>query len=167
MSGRSLTLSLLVQSMYGSCNWLIKLSLFVLYLKIFDRLRWFKYFFMTSLISTDVFYFVSVIFFFVLCDSKNDQSQFFYLSALASSRCAHLATYDRWYDDHDDLGIWDCPLWQLVRLVLATDVGDLVRVALPNEYEVKIPYKVEETALIHDAIVWSCATQQKRDVSLK
>jgi len=81
-------ITLLVEVTYGPCIWFIKLSLFVLYLEIFGRLRWLKYCAVGGAIAAGLFYFATMITFIVMCGPKDGQSQYSYLSALASEECA-------------------------------------------------------------------------------
>ena len=80
-------LSLIVEVVYGPFIWFIKLSLFVLYLEIFGLLKWLRYSAYAGMVVTGIFYLVSLILFSVMCAPRDGQSQFSYLSALASPRC--------------------------------------------------------------------------------
>lgn len=80
-------LSLIIESVYAPCMWFIKLALFVLYLEVFGRLRWLRYLVFAGIIINGLFSIASMVAFIVMCGPKNGQSQFSYISALASPMC--------------------------------------------------------------------------------
>ena len=67
--------------------WFIKLSLFVLYLEIFGRLRWLRYSALIGMIITGLFYFASAIIYAVPCSPRNGHNQTAYLQAIVSPQC--------------------------------------------------------------------------------
>lgn len=80
-------LSLIVEVVYAPCMWFIKLALFVLYLEVFGRLRWLRYLVFAGIIINGLFSVAAMIAFIVMCSPRNGQSQFSYISALASPLC--------------------------------------------------------------------------------
>ncbi|KAH6662796.1 hypothetical protein B0J14DRAFT_610215 [Halenospora varia] len=83
-----LILTLIVESVYGPCIWFIKLSLFVLYLEIFGLLKWMRFFAISGMVVTGLFYFSSMVAFLAMCVPTKGHDQFDYLFALAQPRCA-------------------------------------------------------------------------------
>lgn len=80
-------LSLVVEAVYGPFIWFIKLSLFFLYLEVFGLIKWLKWSAYAGIVLTGSFYFATLIIFMVLCEPTHGQTQFAYLSALASPKC--------------------------------------------------------------------------------
>ena len=72
---------------YGPLIWLIKLSLFLLYLEVFARLRWLKYLVYFGIIFTGLFYFSSMAALLGLCAPPYDATQLEYLSTITSPQC--------------------------------------------------------------------------------
>ena len=80
-------LSLINEGVYGPSMWLIKLSLFVLYLEVFGLLKWLRYSAYAGMVLTGIAYFVIMIRFIVLCEPTNGHSRSAYLSVLTSPKC--------------------------------------------------------------------------------
>lgn len=80
-------LSLIIEAVYAPCMWFVKLALFVLYLEVFGRLRWLRYLACAGIIISGLFSIAAMIAFVVMCSPRNGQSQFSYISALASPHC--------------------------------------------------------------------------------
>ena len=72
---------------YGSLIWLIKLSLFLLYLRIFGRLRWSKSLVILGIVFTGLLYLSSTIALLALCAPKLNATQLELLSAISAPRC--------------------------------------------------------------------------------
>lgn len=89
LSVKLIRISLLVAVIYSPVVWLVKLSLFLLFLEIFRRLRWMRYCVYFGITLTGLFYLSVMTALAVLCGPREGQSQASYLSAMASPRCAH------------------------------------------------------------------------------
>ncbi|MCJ1466364.1 hypothetical protein MMC07_004983 [Pseudocyphellaria aurata] len=78
---------LVIIGIYLPLVWLVKLSLFLLLLQIFNGLRWMRYFVYFGVTLTGLFYLSVSIVLIVLCAPRDGQSQTSYPLALASRRC--------------------------------------------------------------------------------
>ena len=81
-------LSLILRVIYGPFIWIIKLSLFLLYLETFGRLKWLRRLVYVGAILTGLIYFSSMIALIILCAPRDGQTEQSYLIALSSPRCA-------------------------------------------------------------------------------
>lgn len=78
-------MTILFESLYAPVMFLIKLTLFLLYLHIFSRLRWLRYLVWVGIISTALFYGSMTIIYSVICTPSKGQS---YLEAFLSPQCS-------------------------------------------------------------------------------
>ena len=86
-TSRLLRLSLVQNAVYGPLIWLIKLSVFFLYIEIFGRLRWIKIGAYLGATLSGLYYFGWFITFLVWCTPRETRSPKDYVHAWGSSRC--------------------------------------------------------------------------------
>ena len=84
LKNESFLLVLLTETLYGPFIWIIKLSLFLLYLEIFTPYRWLKHAAWGGIIVTGLFYGSSSIIKLALCVPRGDEN---YIDAFSSRRC--------------------------------------------------------------------------------
>ena len=77
-------MTILFESLYAPVMFLIKLTLFLLYLHIFSRLRWLRFLIWAGIICTALFYGSMAIIFSIICTPAKGQS---YLEAFLSTQC--------------------------------------------------------------------------------
>lgn len=80
---------MVAEIIYGPCIWFIKLSLFLLLLELFGRLRWLRYMAIAGMTVTGLFYGATVVVYPVMCSPRGPapQSQVSYIRALTSEKC--------------------------------------------------------------------------------
>lgn len=82
-----LQLSVLYWTLYEPFIFVIKLSLFLLYLQIFDSLRWLKFLVWSGILVNGAFYFSAMIVILVACTPQRGSN---YLETFASPRCSKM-----------------------------------------------------------------------------
>lgn len=75
--------------LYAPVIWLVKLSLSLLILHIFNRLRWIRYAIGFSIVYTFLYYFGAMIYFLVVCTPRSGET---YVVSVVSSRCEASST---------------------------------------------------------------------------
>ncbi|KAL8892974.1 MAG: hypothetical protein Q9192_005539 [Flavoplaca navasiana] len=88
--------SLTIEMIYGPSIWMIKLSLFLLYLEIFGRLRWLRLLVYYGILVTGLVYLGIMIAMAAYCAPKNGYTKFDYLSAIAADECARNDYLNTW-----------------------------------------------------------------------
>ena len=83
----SIQLTLVLEALYGPFVWFIKLSLFVVIVEIFSRLRWLKNLAIGGAVFTGLFYFATMIATPVLCAPRNGTSKADYIGKLGDKQC--------------------------------------------------------------------------------
>ena len=81
-------MTILFESLYGAVLFLIKLTLFLLYLHIFSRVRWLKCLVWAGIILAAAFYGSMIIVFSVICTPRNGES---YAEAFQTPKCLKAA----------------------------------------------------------------------------
>ena len=84
-----------VELAYGPCVWLIKLSLFMLLLELFGRLRWMRYMAITGMTVTGLFYGALMVLSALMCLPRDAAGPSQSASQLASSRAVESANCTR------------------------------------------------------------------------
>ncbi|MCJ1251289.1 hypothetical protein MMC30_008521 [Trapelia coarctata] len=82
-----LQLTLVNEVVYGPFIFFIKLTLFLLLLEIFGRLRWLKWLVWIGICVTALFYLATMVVYIVLCAPHGGQSQLDFLAAISSPQC--------------------------------------------------------------------------------
>ena len=77
-------MTILFESLYGAVLFLIKLTLFLLYLHVFSRVRWLKCLVWAGILLAAMFYGSMIIVFSIICTPRNGES---YAEAFQSTRC--------------------------------------------------------------------------------
>ena len=88
-----LRLSMLHQAIYGPLIWLVNLSLSLLYIEMFGRLKWLRIGAYTGVLISGIFYFSSVAIFLASCSPRTGQSQKEFLLAWSSPQCHRIAPF--------------------------------------------------------------------------
>ncbi|KAL8935111.1 MAG: hypothetical protein Q9211_004878, partial [Gyalolechia sp. 1 TL-2023] len=78
-------LVLLLESLWGPFVWFIKLSLFLLYLHLFEPLRWIKKVVWMGIVVTGLFYFSITVAKLAMCAPRGSQT---YIMAFSTARCS-------------------------------------------------------------------------------
>ena len=77
-------MTILFESLYGAVLFLIKLTLFLLYLHVFSRVRWLKCLVWVGILLAAIFYGSMIMVFSIICTPKKGQS---YTEAYQTTQC--------------------------------------------------------------------------------
>ncbi|KAL8870385.1 MAG: hypothetical protein Q9198_007641 [Flavoplaca austrocitrina] len=89
-------LSLTIATIYGPSIWMIKLSLFLLFLEIFGTLRWLRLLVYLGIVVNGIIYLAITIAMAASCAPKHGYTKFDYLSAITADKCARNDYLNTW-----------------------------------------------------------------------
>ncbi|KAL8892838.1 MAG: hypothetical protein Q9215_000202 [Flavoplaca cf. flavocitrina] len=89
-------LSLTIATIYGPSIWMIKLSLFLLFLEIFGTLRWLRLLVYLGIVVNGIIYLAITIAMAASCAPKHGYTKLDYLSAITADKCARNDYLNTW-----------------------------------------------------------------------
>ncbi|KAI4203775.1 MAG: hypothetical protein LQ350_001601 [Teloschistes chrysophthalmus] len=107
---------LLLESLYGPFIWIIKLSMFLMYLQLFGTVRYFRHLVWVGILVSGLYYFSSTVASVVLCAPRGRQT---YIFSFATPRChksVHLLITTGIFNVLSDLYLLLLPIRETMRI---------------------------------------------------